>query len=139
MDIIKQFAVTDPLSAAADAFARNLASYETDHIRGVMSSKAALKAEVLWWHDNETQQSGVDGDDVFVHADLDAEEIAKTVVSLYKNWKWRDASEYGVAEMVIPDDLDEDEAKAIAETPRDQRPRKLRKGELAVATILERY
>lgn len=133
MQIIKKFRVTCPVSAAADAFAEHLVGYDEEHVRGVMSSKAAIRQEVIWWHDYEVQTEHENEDGVFAHRDVDPNELADKVVELYKGWKWRDACEYGQELMIrVPDEVF---PPGYGEWS-SERIRKVRKGELEIATIL---
>lgn len=138
MDIIKKFKVTCELSAAAEAFAINLSRYEDEHIRGVMSSKAALRAEVMWWHDYETSNLDDEDEDsefVFKHEHVDPKVLADKVIQMFKGWKWRDVSEYGCEiRLKVPG---EDVSSDVIVFGSSQRLRKPRPGELEIATILD--
>ncbi|WP_312356710.1 hypothetical protein [Agrobacterium sp.] len=133
MYIIKKFNVTDQITAAADAFVRHLKTYENDFVRETMSSNKALRAEVMFWHEHETENQDHDG--VFEHADMDPAVVADAVVTGLKDWHWRDVTEYDEPVFVAtPEELADPVFVANS-----QGYRKLRKNELAISEVMPEF
>lgn len=93
--------VTDPLSAAADAFLRNLAPYEESHIADVLED--GVQSEIEFWITHNVENQELD-DHVFEHPDVDPAAVAERVNSYIAGWTAVDVMEYGT------EDSDEDDA-----------------------------